>query len=174
MDIKIKMNIRGEKLISVYWFVILFLVAGGIVAMVFIFYGTQYDVREVEATIMINQISDCISREGILNENIFEETYRNNFLENCHLTFETEEIWKDIGQYYFEVQIFEIGNLDNAKIKFGEGNLNLLSSCEIANEDYEKLAKCNEKKFYSVGKNNEQYLIKILSIVRKSEKNVKN
>src|SRR4030067_1352132 len=148
------MNRRGEKLISVYWFVILFLVAGGIVAMVFIFYGTQYDVREVEATIMINQISDCVSWEGILNDNIFEKNYQDNFLQNCHINFDVEEekYWGENLQYYFDVQIFEIGNLDNAKIKFGEGNLNLLSSCEIENENYEKLAKCNEKKFYSTGK----------------------
>ncbi len=166
----------GEKLISVYWFTILILVAGGIVAMVYVFYGVQYDVREIEGSIMINQISDCISRKGVLNEDIFEKSYQDNFLKNCHLNFnvEDENNWKENLQYYFEIKIFEINDLVNPKVDFNHGSLNLVSSCEIASEDYEKLAKCVEGKFYSIGKNNEQYLIKILSIIRKSEKNVKS
>ena len=42
------MNRRGEKYLSVYWFVILAIVAGGIIAMVFVFYGKPYDIREIE------------------------------------------------------------------------------------------------------------------------------
>ena len=163
------MNSRGDKLISVYWFAILILVAGGITAMVYIFYGAQYDIREIEGTIMNNKISDCVSYKGLINERIFDEGYQENFLQNCYLIFETEKTWEDL-QYYFDVEVF---NLDESLItSFSEGNKNLISSCEIENENYEKLAKCNEGRFYAAGKNNEQYLIKILSIVRKSEKNV--
>jgi hypothetical protein len=168
----IKMNNRGEKLISIYWFAILILVAGGIVAMVFIFYGVQYDVREMEGSIMINQISDCISRKGILNNDIFEENYQDNFLKNCHLNLEVEDDWEE-SQYYFEVEIFDIDDLVNPKVDFNYGNLNWVSSCEIGSENYEKLAKCVEEKFYSIDEENKQFLIKVLSIVRKSEKNVK-
>lgn len=166
----IKMNNKGEKLISVYWFVILILVAGGIVAMVYIFYGAQYDIREIEGTIMNNKIADCISYKGKINNNIFEKDYQNNFLDNCHLTFDTEKDWEEL-QYYFDVDVF---NLDETLVtSFNEGNKNLITSCEIKNEDYEKLPRCVEGRFYSVGENNEQYLIKILSIVWKSEKNIK-
>jgi len=166
------MNNRGDKLISVYWFAILILVAGGIIAMVLIFYGAQYDVREIEGEIMNNKISDCISYKGLINENVFEKNYQDNLLKNCHVTFNVEESWTDI-QYYFDVKIFGIENIDETVAEFSEGNKNLISSCEIANENYEKLAKCSNGKFYAIGEENKQYLIQILSIVRKSEKNVK-
>lgn len=166
------MNRKGDKLISVYWFAILILVAGGIVAMVYIFYGTQYDVREIEGKIMVNRIADCISWKGVLNKAVFEQSYQEDFLENCHLTFETENNWQDL-QYYFSVKIFDVEDLGNVQVEFNKGNLNLLSSCEIADENYEKLARCVEGRFYATGEEGKQYLIKILSIVRKSEKNVK-
>lgn len=161
-------NKRGDKLISVYWFTILILVAGGVSAMVYIFYSAPYDVREMEGTIMINQVADCISQKGLINEKIFEEDFQNNFLERCHLTFDVEDDWEDV-QYYLSVEVFDIDK--NLIVGFNEGNSNWISSCEIASEDYNKLAKCVEGRFYASG--NEQYLIKILSIVRKSEKNVK-
>ncbi len=164
------MNNRGDKLISVYWFAILILVVGGIIVMVYIFYGAQYDVREIEGKIMVNQIADCISWKGVLNNAVFEQSYQENFLENCHITFETENNWQDL-QYYFSVNIFEIN--ENLLVSFDKGNKNLVSSCEIADENYEKLARCVEGRFYATGEEGKQYLIKILSIVRKSEKNVK-
>ena len=62
-----KMNKRGaEKIISVYWFVILFLVAGTIAYSVSIFYGNPYDVREIESNILANKIADSNSNGRIL------------------------------------------------------------------------------------------------------------
>src|SRR3989344_5603718 len=52
-----KNRIGAEKIISVYWFVILIIIAGAVVAMVSLFYGSPYDVRVTEANIMINQVS---------------------------------------------------------------------------------------------------------------------
>lgn len=166
----IKMNKRGDKLISVYWFAILILVAGGIFAMVYIFYGAPYDVREIEGTIMVNKIADCISQKGRINDEIFEKDFQENFLEKCHLNFNVENDWDDL-QYYLEVKIYDVEDLVNPKADFNNGNLNLVSSCEIENEDYEKLAKCVKGKFYTLG--DKQYLVEVLSIIRKSEKNVK-
>ncbi len=167
------MNKRGDKLISVYWFAILILVAGGISAMVYVFYGAPYDIREMEATIMTNKISDCISENGLINEKIFEKDFQENFLEKCNLNFDVEDEndWSNVPQYYLDVKIYSVENLINPEVDFNHGNLNLVSSCEIASGDYDKLAKCVNGKFYSLG--DKQYLVEILSIIRKSEKNVK-
>jgi len=57
-----------------------------------------------------------------------------------------------------------------------KGNLNLVSSCgepEVEVEE-ETLAKCAEKEFYCVDEEGNSYLTKILSVVRKTEKNVAN
>ena len=54
-------NKRGDKILSIYWFAILLIIAGGIFGMVYVFYGTPYDVREIETRVLTNQIADCIS-----------------------------------------------------------------------------------------------------------------
>lgn len=166
---------KGDKLISVYWFAILILVAGGVSAMVYVFYSSPYDVREMEGDIVINKVADCISEGGILREGVLEDGFADNFLGECNLNLEVEDEkgWGEVMQYYVGVEIYGIGDLVNPKINFDEGNLNLLSSCEIESEEYERLAKCVEGRFYVLGKDKEQYLVNILSIVRKSEKNVK-
>jgi len=167
-----------DKLISVYWFFILFISAAAVVYMVFIFYNPPYDVRELEANILADNIADCLSNMGRLNSALFNpdggfnENFKKNFSKNCKITFDTEENWKGEFQYYMGIDFFKVDDTDNPVFEISEGNLNLLSSCELQKEEqYDKLAKCVERRFYSVGK--EQYLIKILSIVRKTEKNVK-
>lgn len=164
------MNNKGEKLISIYWFAILILVAGGITAMVYIFYSSPYDVREIEGNLMANKLADCIYYSGYLNDEIFSENFSDSFLEKCHIDFNVEDDWEE-EQYYLGAEIFDIDK--TLVLEFSAGNKNLLSSCEIENDDYNTLAKCVESKFYAAEKGGVQYLIKILSVVRKSEKNVK-
>jgi hypothetical protein len=173
-------NRRGtDKLISVYWFFILFLSAAAIVYMVAVFYGYPDDVRELEANILANNVAECISQKGILNpkllvaENNFSQKFNDNFLQNCRLTFEVEDTWGQEIQYLATIEFFKLGNLNSPVFKISQGNLNLFSSCVVQeDEEYDKLAKCVERRFYAVGAG-EQYLVKILSVVRKTEKNVK-
>ena len=58
---------KGDKIISVYWFAILVIVAVGIFGMVYVFYGSPYDVREIEANALLNQVADCVSYAGKIN-----------------------------------------------------------------------------------------------------------
>ena len=163
-----------EKIFSIYWFVILILVAGGIFTMVYVFYHYPYDIRDIEGNIMVNKVADCLSTGGkinsyIIREGTFNENLKNNFLEICDITFETEEDW-DVPQYYLEVGFYDS---DRLVFDFSEGNKNLISSCGAEKEiEKEKLARCVERDFYSLDDGN-SYLIKILSIVRKTEKNVR-
>lgn len=169
------MNKYGtDKLLSVYWFTILFIVAAAIVSMTIIFYGKPYDIRELEANALINHVADCLSESGYLKENILEdEDFKNNFLENCDLNFNVEDTynWREQGQYYLGVDIFQEENL---VFNITEGNKNIISSCGVESEiEEEKIAKCVEREFYSLTPIGDVYLVKILSIVRKTEKNVK-
>ena len=91
---KMKNKKGGAKIIALYWFIILMIIAGGIFAMVYSFYNHPYDVRELEGEIMINKIADCLSTTGKLDENLFNEgefsvSYRNNFLDICHFNLKT-------------------------------------------------------------------------------------
>jgi len=157
---------RGaEKVMSVYWFLILALVAAGVFIMVYNFYNYPYDIREIESNIMTNQIANCISTGGKLNEVVSDSNFSNDFLEVCNLNLETDE-WED-EQYYLEVNI-------EGLTKIVYGNLNLVSSCGVEKEiEEENLAKCSERIFYAIDGGGNDILIKVLSIVRKTEKNVR-
>lgn len=161
-----------EKIISVYWFAILFLVAGGIYVMVISFYGHSYDVRELEAKALSEKVASCISYGGVLNpliyNEIFNESFEESFLEVCNLNFKTEDFWKE-GQYYVLVEFFDIN--ENLVFEFDEGNFNLKADCEIKKENYERLNYCSEDRFYTTSSNS-QFLVKIITIINKNEKNV--
>ena len=170
-------NKKGDKIISVYWFAILVIVAAGIFGMVYIFYGTPYDVREIEANILTNQIADCVSYAGRINANLILDGQANsmtgeNFLKMCPLNFKSDE-WEE-EQYYLEVKFYNLSGLDNPVLNVQAGNNNWLADCVIQEKQkQEKLPQCIRKSFYSLDDANNQYIIKILGVVRKSEKNVK-
>lgn len=177
-----RLNKRGtDKIISVYWFVILFIVAAAIVYMAAVFYGEPYNVRETEANIMINQIADCISqggeiKDGVINEEGKLELTNENILSKCHLTFNVENFknWKEQEQFYIEINFYKFDKdaSDGLGVGFGNkiisGNTNLKEFCEKNGKNFPV---CVERNFYVLVKEN-PYIIKIKSIVRKTEKNV--
>ena len=121
---------KGSKIISVYWFFILFIVAAAVAYMVYLFYGTPYDIREIEARILTNQIADCISEGGYLRGRILEDNFTNNFLDKCNLNFDVEDIydWKKQGQYYAEVNFHEFD--ESAPNSFGKKILGIVNGNE--------------------------------------------
>ena len=165
-----------DKILSVYWFVIIGLVATAIILMVFVFHNSPYDVRDIEARFLANKIADCISSQGKLNELLygdgkFRNQFENNFLSICNINLNVEDTWSE-SQHYFNVEIFNASNTQEPVFFIEKGNLNFLPSCVIQEDkEYKNLAKCTKKRFYSTAENN-QFLIKILTAVRKSEKNV--
>ena len=165
----IKNKKGGDRIISVYWFAILFIVAAAMVYLVVSFYGKPYDVRELEANALTNKIADCFSKGGYFVDSalqISDET----FLDECGLNFQTENVydWNVQKQFYVEVSV-EGFNSENQLINIASGNLNLKDFC---NEEGDNFPLCLKRSFYSVDKENNQYKINILTIVRKTEKNV--
>ncbi len=166
-----------DKIISVYLFFILAFTATAIVYMVSNYYGYPYDVREVEASILANNVADCFSFKGELNQELFKnesfnDEFKRNFLEECNLNFEPEETI-DYQEYYIKADFFGVEDLNKNVFSIEDGNLNIASECEIQRDkEYEKLSKCVERRFYSL-KDDKQYLIKILTGVRKVDKNAK-
>ncbi len=67
-------KIGGDKVLSIYWFAIIVIVAGGVFGMAYNFYGAPYDVRELEGDVLSNKIADCISSQGYLNEKLFNSS----------------------------------------------------------------------------------------------------
>ena len=140
------MNRRGaDKIISVYWFVILFIVAGAVVYMVAVFYGEPYDLRKAEADAMVNQIVDCITKGNSLRTDISNE----DFMEKCHLNFGEDE-----NEYYIKVKALDISL----------GNINLNDYC---GKEGNKFPRCFERSFYTL--NNPKVEIKV--VINKIDKN---
>ncbi len=170
-------NKKGDKYLTVYWLVVLAIVAGGVFGMVYVFYGTPYDVREIEANILTNQIADCVSYAGKINAYLISNGKINqmtgeDFLKMCHLNFTSSE-WKE-EQYYTEIGFYKLSDLNNPVLNVQAGNKNWLAYCDIQeNKKQENFPQCVQKSFYSLDKANNQYIIKILTVVRKAEKNVK-
>lgn len=168
------LNKKGEeKIISVYWFFILVLVAGGVFLMVSSFYGHPYDVREVEADLLADKVSDCIFYAGQLNpevffvQNVFSEPFANNFMDSCSLNF------GDIPEYYFEINFYDYPISGDSLYKISGGNSDWKPDCNLKDEGYEKLVSCVDKSFFARDASGKVYLIKVLSMVRKTEQNVK-
>ncbi len=183
------LNRKGaDKILSVYWFAVLFLVASGVFGMVYVFYKYPFDVREMEGQIITNRISECISHQGVLasewidNSDGTESTREKiKIRDKCNLDFSSEF---DNEQYYVRVDFYDMNNfkietkdetekiLSSPMKTIFDGNENLKSDCEIqTKKDFERQAKCFEEKFYAVDEKNNHLIIKITSAVRKTEKN---
>ena len=171
------MNRKGSKVLAVYWFAILVIVAIGIYAMISAYYNHPIDVREWEAEILSNKVADCISRQGTLNLELvdneeFNDNFKENFLSECDLNLESE--W-DKNQYYIGVDFFTVDNREEAFFIISAGDTTWKEQYSGIQEvqDYSTLPKGIKKRFYAVDNQNNQFLIEVLSIVKKTEKNVK-
>ena len=60
----IKNKKGSDKVLSIYWFVILFIISTGIFGMVYVYYHAPFNVREAEGDIMVNKIAECVSQQG--------------------------------------------------------------------------------------------------------------
>lgn len=163
---KIKNKKGAEKIMSVYWFAILMIVAGAIVYMVSIFYGSPYDVREIEANILINKVAGCLSENGKLKYELTEEL-RNSFLEKCHLNFDTLDKEE---QYYLEVEFRNFSDDTLLDFVITEGNVNIKTIFEVTPSSNSIFK--SEKSFYVLNNENKELIVKILAIISKTKENV--
>jgi len=166
----------ASKILAVYWIAILLIVAAGIYGMVYFYYSHPFDVRVLEAEALNAKVADCLSQQGKLVSEVYSDKVNTDFdlISKCDLNFSTEDFsdWKDFGQYYSEVNFYDINEKFLGTLK--AGNTALKSDCEIQEEKgYEKVSTCVTSKMYVVSEGNSQILIEILGVVKKIEKNVK-
>lgn len=149
----------GDKMLSIYWFAILFIVAAAIVYIASLFYGKPYDVREIEANLLANKISDCL-----VDSQGYFTGVSGNVADVCNLNFnaENEFDWRS-DQYYVEV------SFRDSNERISAGNAALAEQCS---KKLDKNPFCIERSIYFVDASSNQYFAEILSVVRKTEKNV--
>ena len=150
--VKNKFRRGNEQTISVYWFVILGIVAVSVIVMVSSIFGSAYDVREIENEILINQIANCLSNGGRVTGN-FLSLNNDNFSSTCKINFHSEE-----GEYYVSFEVFENWKDFNSKLdldqnsaikKIYSGNAEMFNTyCQ--NRDDKLNIDCSTKWFYTL------------------------
>ena len=167
---------KGDKLLSLYWFAMLVIVAVGVVLMVNAFYGNPYDIRQVESQTLASHVADCVYFGGKVNpeifsvDGIFKESFRDQFMNICTLNFSVEGEFTPVP-YYLDVEFLSGSNFDQNQFEITEGNLNIKSDCNVTVADTTKLAKCSDKQFLMETDSGQIYLVKILSVVDKTDEN---
>ena len=164
-----------DKVISVYWFAILFIVAGAIVFMVSSFYGNPYDVRGYETQTLISHVAECLTPNNYLDGKFISSDYdKEKFFEDCKINFNTEADygWDSEGQYFFNLKISDF-NSNEILFEGDFGNVNLKDLCLLQRgTDGKNLPNCIERKFYAIDSENKQYMVTINAAVDKNEKNI--
>ena len=128
MKIKNKKAQVGSGILWLYKFIMLIIVIGGIVAVVFLHYSKQYDVREIELNLLAGNMLECFSDKG----KIEHEDFTNEKLYSC-LNFDEKEI-------FLNVTLEEEGKQNS--ISLGDKHLEVY--CELGQEKIEgkKLPSC--------------------------------
>ncbi len=165
---------KGEKVIALPWMICLFLSAFGVIWIVNIFYGAPYDIRDIETRLLLNKVADCVSYAGRINPSLISnEGINPNYeevLEGCYLNFNSE--W-EMEQYFVNVKIYDPSS-NSLLIELSKGNEELVEDCNLQKGlEYRLSSKCYEDSFSSFSSKDKEYTIKILSVVNKLEKNVK-
>lgn len=164
-------------MVAIYWFAILFIIAGATVAMVSLFYGNPYDVREIETNLMINKFSDCVSDNGEINGEFLNGS---RLKENvsikkvCGFNFKpiSSGNVKKREQYYLKASFYELGSGVPKKTYFA-GSKEFGPQCEIQakEKEYQRTAKCANRSFYVANDTESAYKVNVLSAVAKTGKN---
>ena len=122
----------GEKVLSIWWFFVLALIAGGIVIGVAMFYGANVDVRDSEAAILADKLIQCFIDNSMMGDLSSENVY-----EKCGLY---EPAFKDRGIFYFRISLSDDGDLIS-EIKGGDNTFE--ENCKVSEKTKaDKFPKC--------------------------------
>jgi len=113
----------SEKVFSLWWFFVLAIVGLGIVVGVLIFYSMDFDVREIEAASLYNNLANCVIKQGYLADNFFDKNF--DIFEKCGLNKETILS----GDFYFKISIFD-GDRNLVK-EISDGTRTFEADCKI-------------------------------------------
>ena len=160
-------NKKGaEKILSLWWFFVLIIIAVGIIIAVFIYSSVDIPIKKLEADILANRVIDCLVKDAQINQDFLDKKL--DIFEFCNLN---KEIIDSSGKYYLRVDIYDFdGNKDVSlvKDKYKFGVFAIETQCKLeGKEDYPK---CSEKNIYVLDNNDKQF---ILNVVAGSKQKVK-
>lgn len=127
-----------SKVLSMWWFLVLIIIAVGVMAGVMIFYAKKVDVRLLEADLMSKKLYDCLAAYGIVNQEFLNGR---DLFDICYLD---KEVVMNSGRYFIKIELLDLqgNNLFSAK-KYG--NSAFEEDCNVGNSfiDAPKYPKCS-------------------------------
>src|SRR3989344_4869975 len=96
----------GERILFLYWFLMILMVGLSIVIGVAMFYSANFDVRGVEAKLLGNKVIDCLFDKGEAGEWFLasDKNLQENFLAKCELNLEDKTpVYENKAQYYIGI-----------------------------------------------------------------------
>jgi hypothetical protein len=150
-------NKRAEsKLLSIWWFLVLILIAGGIIFGTALFYADKIDVRTLEVSIMASRVAGCIVTNGYIQENAVKD-----ILKECG--FDSSIIDKS-SEYLLKVGFRDISsNLTQKEIYFGNRAFEEDCKIGISVNKAVNYPKCLEKNMLALNASGSMFEIKILA-----------
>ncbi len=162
----IKNKKGGERVLSLYWFLILGIVAIVVVSGVFIFYSAQTDVREVETNILADKIIQCFVNNGVFDSVKFIKSETEGIEKTCNLVLnDLSYKYQDPEQYYVKVTLMREGIKKEIKTRMQEYE----PYCG-QKRSKKNIPLCAEKRIMVLDGNN-FVLLEVLTAVRKVEQN---
>jgi hypothetical protein len=146
----------GSAILWIYKFIMLIIVIGGIVAIVFLHYSKQYDVRDVEASVLAGKVIDCFSDKGKINS----EDFTKENLDSC-LTFDKDEIFLNVTL---------LNKQNSQSVSLGDSDFRVYCEAKEQEVDVKNAPSCLEKDF-DLLVDNEQGKINLFIAITKFTKN---
>lgn len=112
----------GEKLFSIWWFLILGITAVGIGYGVVLFYSQDIDIREFETGLIYSHIGNCIVHNNVLVDEVLNEDF--DIYSYCHID-------KKVFEESFYLNLVIKDDEENIIKEISIGNLDLRKQCEI-------------------------------------------
>ncbi len=78
-------KIGGERVLSIYWFIMFVIVAVGLISGIVVFFSNPLDIRQAEGNILVDQVMGCFSNNGVIIEGIMERVKEVGFEAGCGL-----------------------------------------------------------------------------------------
>ena len=121
----------GEKYLSIWWFFVLVVVGIGITLSVMIFYSADIDVRKTEALILHDRIFDCVTQNGFLIDEVFDEKYKLDIFYKCNLK---RSLFEKPNDFFISVEFLD-ENGEEIADKIVEGNSAYEGDCNAIDKE---------------------------------------
>ena len=150
----------GTKLLSVWWFLVLVIIAIGIVAGTSIFITKKIDTRAVEADILVSRAIICLVNQGIIREDFLKENF--NIFQKCALS---EKIIDKSSNYFLNISLFDATSNKLVNVPLVYGNHAFEKECKVPASGVvaPNFPRCSEKSLDVIDSSGNKFKLNIIA-----------